>query len=674
MADIDEGQYLPENSDPIDFQKDGDDILIRKINARIADAKGVYSKKVKEWKEADAYLDGDPSRVNPQKTKLLYNPIFPVVRNMTGLLTDSRPNPSVRLSNISDETPDEEKEKLRDMANNLAANLEEWWDDIRGQSRLQQWIMGAWTYADYFIFPYWDSRLKEVAVEAVKPTRVKIDPNADDIHTADYVIVDFYRSRQWMHNKYGKEKVANLHFSDYSEVRLDDQPDINPNHNQLLKNVAKLELYMEPEWWVYKVGNEIMEKIRNPLWALDEAGQRNDITQSIRSRYEKKGIGGAISRGADAIKGAIGLETDGDRAGIEIENALSAFTPKANYLLAPEIPLIQFDTYRLAGEQYSRSALRQTIDGVDDINDRKRDIKENSEYLGKPNIFIDGKIMNEDQAKRIERGRARGEVVRLNTGDSKALQSSVWVAQGVPVPGQFFDNIEINKREIDNVWGHHEVSRGGSDRANKTKGGILALQEADQTPIRFVSRNLEDSLQDLFRWVVQIRKLYGQGKYALESGQTVDYNIIDSRFKIFMKSGSMMPVSKEAQREEALELWRMQALDPLTLYERLNDPEPEKTAKRLEMWLRDRTVMTDDLDDQQMRVLEKIKLIQANQFDQVQITADDDPKTHADMLTMAIKSNQFSPEQEQFIAQLIAQYDQMAAQSAGPAAVPGRGI
>jgi len=650
--------YIPENSDPIDWKKDDNTVLLSKINARVDNAKQLHSKKVKEWRKAEAYLDGDPSKVSPNKESLIYNPLFPIVRNMTGLVTDSKPNPSVRIVDIHEETPEAERKIMNKTADNLGVSLEEWWDGMKGQSKLQQWVFGMWLYSDYYVMPYWDEKLKQVMVEAIKPSRVHIDPNADEVCYADYIIIDFYRSKQWMWGKYGKDKCKDVMFADHNELNISFE-DSNSSE-ETLKNVCKLQLYMEADHWAYKAGHKIMESIENPFWALDEDGQKQSIESKIKSKYEKPGVFSAIGKAVDAVKGVVGMETNQDKIGEEVSNAMMSFTPKKNYLPFAKIPLVQFDTYRLGGELYSRSTVLQSCEEIDDINDRKRDIQQNSEYLGKPNIFVDGKIMNEDQAKRIEKGKAMGEVVRMNTGDNKSLGSSFFVAQGIPVPTQFFDNIEVNKRELDNIWGHHEVSRGGSDASNKTKGGILALQEADQTPIRYVTRNIEDALQELFEWVIQIRKIYKPGKYTLDSGQTIDYETIDENFKVYMKSGSMMPVSKEAQRSEVLDLYRSNALDPLTLYERLNDPEPEKTAKRLEMWIKQKTIMTDGMDDQQQRVLEKIQAIQANRFDQVQIQADDDPKIHHDMLLMALKSNQFSPEQEQFMAQLIEDYNKMA--------------
>lgn len=658
--------YTPQNSDPIDWQKDSDSVLISKINARIADAKPLHTKKCQEWKEADSYLDGDPSKVDKTKQKLIYNPLFPIIRNMTGLVTDSKPNPSVRLVSLDEGLSEEQKEEMRRTASNLSISLEEWWDDIRGQSKLQQWIMAMWTYADYFVMPFWNNKTKEVDLEPLKPNRVHISPNANEIEEADYAVVDFYRSKQWMTGKYGADRCKELNFADYSEMRLDDDQTGTDENGHLLKNVCKLQLYMEAEKWVYKVGDVIMEKISNPFWALDEAGQKAEIETSVANKYKKTGFKGVVDKVTDAAKGVMGMETMDDKIKEEVSAAMISFVPKKNYLPYPRIPIVQFDTFRMGGELYSRSTVKQSIPGIDNINARKHDIQENSENMGKPTTYVDGKIMNEEQAKRVQTGKARGETIRLNTGENRTLSASVFVAQGTPVPGQFFEDIEVNKREIDNIFGHHEVSRGGSDASNKTKGGILALQDADQTPIRYVTRNIEDALQDIFAFVIQIRKIFKPGKYSLENGGSVDYDIIDQHFKVFMKSGSMMPVSKEAQRNEAMELWSKNALDPLTLYERLNDPEPEKTAKRLEAWIKEKSVLTDGMDDQQQRVLEKIRAIQANAFDQVKPSAEDDPKVHHDMLLMALKSGRFSHEQEQFLAQLIEQYNQMVQQNGQP--------
>ena len=59
---------------------------------------------------------------------------------------------------------------------------------------------------------------------------------------------------------------------------------------------------------------------------------------------------------------------------------------------------------------------------------------------------------------------------------------------------------------------------------------------------------------------------------------------IDDYIEIIVKSGEVLPMDKVSLRTEAVQLWQLQALDPVTLYERLEFPNPAKAAERLMAW------------------------------------------------------------------------------------------
>ena len=54
--------------------------------------------------------------------------------------------------------------------------------------------------------------------------------------------------------------------------------------------------------------------------------------------------------------------------------------------------------------------------------------------------------------------------------------------------------------------------------------------------------------------------------------------------KVSVKEGSLIPKDDLTKRNEAIDLWSAGALDPITLFERLDDPNPYETAKKLFLW------------------------------------------------------------------------------------------
>lgn len=676
---------MSEDNLVIDFAKDNDEQIIGKVDKLIGQSETLYNKKLREYKVADAYFNGRPDLASSGKMPLISNKLFPIIRNMVGLTSDPRPHPSAKLGRMPEETPQEIVKQKLELANDVEKSLDEWWEDHQMQSSLQKTLLSLYTYADFFWMPYWSVEKNDVCIELLSPRRIYLDPNNDNVGESDYAVVVFYRSRAKMYEQFGEEKCKDLKYSDYKETidvegaydgNIGSSSGAGSTVTQIHANVCKVLLYMDKGWWVYKVDKQIIDKTRCPFWAADLATQQEAIKAKIQEKYKQGGLGGLINKGVDAVKGMVGMETDQDRMDQEVNTVMETFTPKKNYLKYPKIPLIQFDTYRFAGETYSRSVMQQSVPMIDDMNVRKHAITENSENIAKPGTVVDGNMYNETDAAKLKNIRKTGEVARLETKANHSLRESVVVFDGVPLPSQFFEDIERDARDLDNLWGHHEVSKGGGDPNSQTKGGILALQEADQTPVRLITRNLEDALQEVFNWVVQIRKLYMKD-------DVLDWSSVDQTVKVTVKSGSMMPVSKEQQRQQALELFRIGAIDPYTLHERLETPNPEQAAQRLQAWITQKQILLDGMgggmdEQQKQRVMMKIQAIQQNKFDEVQSMPDDDPRIHHDLLIMALKSGKFDTEQEKVLADLIKNYEVLAqrrgAQSApapgAPAAVP----
>lgn len=59
---------------------------------------------------------------------------------------------------------------------------------------------------------------------------------------------------------------------------------------------------------------------------------------------------------------------------------------------------------------------------------------------------------------------------------------------------------------------------------------------------------------------------------------------LNTKLTVSVKEGSMLPKDAMSKREEALGLFKGGALDPVTLYSRLDYPNPMEAAKKLFLW------------------------------------------------------------------------------------------
>ena len=67
-----------------------------------------------------------------------------------------------------------------------------------------------------------------------------------------------------------------------------------------------------------------------------------------------------------------------------------------------------------------------------------------------------------------------------------------------------------------------------------------------------------------------------------------------------VKEGSLIPKDRLTLRNEAIDLWTAGAIDPLTLAERLEVPNPQEYVKRLVMWKTNPLSLVPELAQQQV--------------------------------------------------------------------------
>jgi hypothetical protein len=117
------------------------------------------------------------------------------------------------------------------------------------------------------------------------------------------------------------------------------------------------------------------------------------------------------------------------------------------------------------------------------------------------------------------------------------------------------------------------------------------LKQADIGRIDLQVREYERCVAKLGNWFVQLMKLHYNTKKTFrsygESGLAFvqfDPMMIESGIRVVVKSGTTLPTDEVTKRNEALQLWSLQGLDPVTLFERLKFPNPEEAAQRLQAW------------------------------------------------------------------------------------------
>ena len=258
-----------------------------------------------------------------------------------------------------------------------------------------------------------------------------------------------------------------------------------------------------------------------------------------------------------------------------------------NHFTYPKIPYIIASCFRLGNEPVGETDLiQQTIPIQDVVNVSGRLIINNGTKTGNQQWMVDSTIMSEEEA-RTKITNSPGLIVY---GAGVANPNLMRRDPPPPLPA-YIENLKVSaERAFDNIFGTHSTTRGERGQ-QETLGGRLLLKQADIGRIDLAVREYERCVAELGNWFVQLMKINYTTKktfkYYGESGLQfvgLEPQMMEKGIKVIVKSGTTLPTDELSKRREALELWGMNALDPVSLFQRLKFPNPEETAQKLQAW------------------------------------------------------------------------------------------
>ncbi len=258
-----------------------------------------------------------------------------------------------------------------------------------------------------------------------------------------------------------------------------------------------------------------------------------------------------------------------------------------NHFTYPKIPYIIASCFRLGNEPVGETdLLQQTIPIQDVVNVAGRLIINNGTKTGNMQWFVDSQVMSEEEA-RTKITNSPGLIVY----GSGVANPDLMRRDTPPSLPAYIENLKISaERAFDNIFGTHSTTRGERGQ-QETLGGRLLLKQADIGRIDLAVREYERCVGELGNWFVQLMKINYTTKktfkYYGESGLQfigLEPQMMEKGIKVIVKSGTTLPTDELSKRREALELWGMNALDPVSLFQRLKFPNPEETAQKLQAW------------------------------------------------------------------------------------------
>lgn len=258
----------------------------------------------------------------------------------------------------------------------------------------------------------------------------------------------------------------------------------------------------------------------------------------------------------------------------------------ANHLDSPVLNYVFINPFRTGDAPVSRTSIGEvSLPIQDDINNQKRRIGNNLATMGNGQVVADSDAITEEQRDAIT-----SEPGLVITGKNLASENRIKREPGVPLPSGHFANLQDSSSAFDNVFGTHAAIRGQG--SNGTLGGQILSNQQDASRIEQLTRSLNRAIARVADGIVQMMKSYYDetkvfrilGKEGAVEFIRITSNDIEKGLTLNVKSGVPPTLDPVARFNQGIQLWQLNAIDPETMFERLDFPDPAESAQKLFAW------------------------------------------------------------------------------------------
>ena len=383
----------------------------------------------------------------------------------------------------------------------------------------------------------WDTQKNDFDIKKTLPTRLILDPNAE-------IDVDgtYYGEYLGEKKRCTARKIARM----FPESKAFISALCQGNWGSKLTYI---------EWWTnydvfWTIESHVLGKFKNPHWNYDGETERKDPTTG---------------------------------------NIKKVFIKGKNHFTQPMIPYCFLSIFNLGKRPHDETSLvYQNIPLQDTINKRYQQIDRNVESQNN-GIVLSGKYFTKEQAAEAATQLARGNPLWVPEGDIRASYARDTAPQ---LPSDVFNHLRDAREELRNIFGTSGSSPQGVEDQKSVRGKIL-INQLDSSRIGGgVTEYIELLSANIYNWFIQMMYVYYTDTKEFPIGVSRDMDevvaIINTDFQnpvfVKVKSGSLVPKDPLTQRNEAMDLWSAQGIDPISFYEKLDFPNPTESAKDLLTW------------------------------------------------------------------------------------------
>lgn len=460
---------------------------------------------------------------------LVDNLIFESLETFLPIATRPKADPVVTGDNT---------QKGEDLASKVRKMLQFWADKEAYNLRLKDTTRWWALYKLGCMKIGWSNKDNDITVVSIRPQKLILDPDSRidcGEYTGEYI------------GEYRKETARNL---------IKRFPKAKKYITEKCKGKFGTKMqYIE--WWTddyvfWTMDEEVLAKAKNPHWNYDKT------------------------------------QTTTDEFGVEQAQPIDS----KNHFTYPKKPYAFLSIFSLGLHPYDDTNLiQQSLPLQDLINKRLRQIDKNADKTN-GGLAVSGDSFTKEQASGVGKATERGGTIFVPNGK---VGDAVARLTAPALPQFVYESLIDYRNELRNIFGTRGSTAQGTIQ-DKTVRGKMQIKGQDSDRIGGgISTYLEQFSDVVFNYVVQMMYVYYNEEHVatiIGKDRTAEYISLNSQdlvtaLSVSVKDGSMIPKDPVTQREEVINLWGMQAIDPITFFEKLDFPDPKQSAEQLFMWKAD---------------------------------------------------------------------------------------
>lgn len=261
--------------------------------------------------------------------------------------------------------------------------------------------------------------------------------------------------------------------------------------------------------------------------------------------------------------------------------------PGHNHFASPMKPYTFLSVFSLQEQPHDiTNLIEQNISNQDQINDRDAQIDKNARQSNN-SLVLSGIAFNQETAHQAAQAIEDGDPILSPNGDTS--ESAIRRLPANELPPGLMDAQENNKNTLRSIYGTQGISASSPD-TDQTAHGMVINTNRDSSRIGGgVGDSLERVARAAFNYLTQLYYVfYDEAHFAsiMGNGAAVSYVALEMqdqprRFVVSVAPNSMKPKDEVTEQNLAVQLMEGEMLDPLSFFERIDDPDPSGSATRL---------------------------------------------------------------------------------------------